>query len=75
MLIEQDARRFIVEALEIEKELFGMENKEKCRGRILFDNEEFYKTRRKLVKIIAKINSVANSEGTGRDDLDGNVIE
>lgn len=37
MLIEADARRFITEAIEIEKDLAQIEMKEKSRGRIVVD--------------------------------------
>lgn len=37
MLIEADARRFITEAIEIEKDLSQIEMKEKSRGRIVVD--------------------------------------
>ena len=41
MLIEADARRFITEAIETEKELTGLEQREKSRGRIVMDTPEY----------------------------------
>lgn len=41
MLIEADARRFITEAIESEKELTQIEIKEKSRGRIVVDTQEY----------------------------------
>lgn len=41
MLIEADARRFITDAIEREKELTQIETKEKSRGRVVFDTQEF----------------------------------
>lgn len=41
MLIEADARRYITEAIESEKELSSIEVKEKSRGRIVVDSQEF----------------------------------
>lgn len=41
MLIEADARRFITEAIETEKELATIETKEKSRGRIVVDTQEY----------------------------------
>lgn len=38
MLIEADARRFITDAIESEKELAIIEQKEKSRGRIVVDS-------------------------------------
>jgi hypothetical protein len=75
MLIEADARRYITEAIELEKSLQALENKEKSKGRILLDTEEYHKIRKSLVKILGQINSVANPEGNGRDDLDVSIIE
>jgi glutaredoxin-related protein len=69
MLIEADARRYITNAVEIEKDLIAMELKERTKGKIFLDSEEYNNARKKLVKVIGQINSVANPEGTGRDDL------
>jgi hypothetical protein len=41
MLIEADARRFITNAIETEKELSLIELKEKSRGRIVVDSVEY----------------------------------
>ena len=41
MLIEADARRFITEAIETEKELTSLEQREKSRGRIVMDTPEY----------------------------------
>lgn len=40
-MIEADARRFITEAIETEKELAMIEAKEKSRGRIVVDSQEY----------------------------------
>ena len=69
MLIEADARRFITDAIDTEKELSAIEEREKQKGRILLECEDYNICRKKLVKVIGQLNSVANSEGTGRDDL------
>lgn len=74
MLIEADARRYITNAVEIEKELMDMEMKEKSKGKIILDSEEYNNVRKKLVKVIGQINSVANPEGTGRDDLGADIL-
>lgn len=73
MLIEADARRFITDAIETEKELTQIEIKEKSRGRIVIDSKEYQLKRGKLITNLGKINAVANPEGMGRDDL-GNPI-
>lgn len=74
MLIEADARRFITEAIETEKDLSVIEQKEKSRGRIVVDTVEFIGKRTKLIQILGKINSVANPEGMGRDDLSNDIL-
>lgn len=74
MLIEADARRFITNAVEIEKEIIAMEMKERSKGKIFLDSEDYNSLRKKLVKVIGQINSVANSEGNGRDDLGIDIL-
>lgn len=74
MLIEADARRFITEAIEIEKDLSGIEQREKSRGRIVVDTPEYVSKRSKLIQILGKINSVANPDGMGRDDLNNDIL-
>lgn len=74
MLIEADARRFITEAIETEKDLSQIEQKEKSRGRIVIDSQEYIQKRTKLIQILGKINSVANPEGMGRDDLSNDIL-
>ena len=69
MLIESDARRFITEAIEIEKEITSAEVRERAKGKIMVDCSDYNKNRGKLIEIINKINAVANPEGKGRDDL------
>ena len=74
MLIEADARRFITEAIETEKDLSIVEQREKSRGRIVIDSTEYVQKRTKLISILGKINSVANPEGMGRDDLSNDIL-
>lgn len=49
MLIEADARRYITEAIETERDLAAIEQKEKARGRIVFDTVEYTEKRSKLI--------------------------
>lgn len=74
MLIEADARLFITEAIEADIELTAIEQKEKARGRIVVDTAEYTEKRAKLIQILGKINSVANPEGMGRDDLNNDIL-
>ena len=74
MLIEKDARRHIQKAIETEQELTLIEVKEKFKGKIIVQNEDYIKLKIKLAKIISQINSVANTEGKGRDDLTYEIL-
>lgn len=71
MIIEKKARRLISEAIILEKELQSIEIREKMKGKILLSNLDSYNScRQKLTFLISQVNSVANIEGIGRDDLD-----
>lgn len=74
MLIEADARRFISDAISSERELQSLEIREKARGRILLDFDEYHKTREKLSKQISQLNTVANADGKGREDLSIDIL-
>lgn len=60
ILIENESRRFINQAIELEKDLITFETRAKFRGMILLDNEEYNKLRTKLVNLFSKINNVIN---------------
>jgi len=45
MLIEKDARRYITQAIEFEKELTSQEVRERAKGKIVMDCPEFNKNR------------------------------
>lgn len=49
MLIEADARRFITDAIQFEKELAAIEIREKSRGRIVVDTQEYAQKRGKVI--------------------------
>ena len=69
MAIESDARKRIVEAIELEKEVQAFEQKEKLKGKVVLNCEAYNDLRRKFVESCCRINAVANPEGKGRDDL------
>lgn len=69
MIIESDARRFVTDAIEIDKDIMSAEVRERAKGKIMVDCPDYNKNRGKLIEIINKINAVANPEGKGRDDL------
>ncbi|CAD8173694.1 unnamed protein product [Paramecium octaurelia] len=74
MQIEAEARRFILKAIEIDKEMISIEVREKLKGRILVTSDNYLHQKAELCKVIAQINSVANVEGKGRDDLGVNIL-
>lgn len=74
MLIEDDARRYVTEAIKIEKEMVLMEIREKAKGRIVIDSNDYNDYRARLVNVLGKINSVANIDGRGRDDLTVDIL-
>jgi len=53
MLIENDARRYISKAIDIEQEITSIEIREKIKGKIIFINEDYTNLRRKLCKLIS----------------------
>jgi hypothetical protein len=76
MVIESDAWRFINDAIESEKNLFEIENKEKAKGKIMIGTSlQFQMEWDKLVQKFCKINSIANSKGKGRDDLSIEILK
>lgn len=74
MLIENDARRYVMKAIVIEKELESIEIRERAKGKIILISEDYINLKKKLCKIISSINSVANMEGKGRDDLSYDIL-
>ena len=64
MVIETDARRFIIEAIEIEKQLKDMESRPDQ-----VTMAQYNEKRQELVQKLAQINSISNTQGKGRDDL------
>lgn len=69
MDIESDARKRIVTAIALDNEIRQLEKRERLKGKIVLSSEPYNELRRKFVEICCQINSVANSEGKGRDDL------
>jgi len=74
MLIETDAKRFIYKAIELETQVRSYENAEMCNGGVVMRCPAYYKARKQLAEVISQINSVANSEGIGRDDLTIDIL-
>lgn len=51
-----------------------LEIREKAKGRIVMDSEDYNNYRNRIVNIIGRINSVANIDGRGRDDLTVDIL-
>ena len=52
MLIEQDARRYITDAINVEKEITSSEVRERAKGKIMVECPEYNKNRSKLIQIL-----------------------
>lgn len=67
MVIETDARRFILDAIQAESDLSLAE---KCSSLKLIDEAQ-----ESLIRAICSINAVANFEGKGRDDFTAKTLQ
>ena len=75
MAIEADARRFVIESIEICQKMNDFETEQRRRGKVFFtQSEEYNQLRNKFLRSISEINQVANTIGQGRDDLDVSVL-
>ena len=75
MAIESDARRYIEEAIQHEHEITLLEEQYKEMNKSTLESKELNELKAKLIVIIGKINSVANIEGKGRDDLTIDILK
>ena len=75
MAIESDARRFIEEGISLEHELTNLETLHKEKNKLSLESNELEALKSKLVSVIGRINSVANIEGKGRDDLSLDILK
>lgn len=66
-MIEADARRFIIDAIQAESDLSTAEKGSSLR--LIDDAQET------LIRAICSINAVANFEGKGRDDFTAKTIQ
>lgn len=75
MVIETDARRFIVDSIKYDKLMTDFERQSKKQGLvILASNKDYNVLRAMLLTKMCEINSIANSEGKGRDDFKIEVL-
>jgi hypothetical protein len=76
MTIEGQARRFIAEAIELECKFSELEKNSKSEiSFIQSTNSRFKESGEKLSNVISKINSIANYDGHGRDDLTYDILD
>lgn len=75
MAIESDARRYIEEVIQYEQEISALENAIKDKHKSILDSKELTEAKSKFITIVGKINSVANIEGKGRDDLSIDILK
>lgn len=74
MFIERDAKRHVYRGIELDQELKSYELLERIKGNVIINNTAYESIRKELVEIFCKINSVANYEGKGRDDLGVEIL-
>jgi hypothetical protein len=73
MVIENDARRFIIESIKVDNLMIKHERS--FQGKSLWRDPIYNKLREDLLRQLATINTVTNMTGKGRDDLvDINIL-
>ena len=58
----------------MERDITSAEVRERAKGKIMVESSDHNKNRKKFVDILNKINSVANPDGKGRDDLEVEIL-
>ena len=74
IIIEKDARRHVLKAIDYEKEIEVMESNEKLKGLIVIKSERYKILRKLFIQICCKINEIANVQGNGRNDLNVDIL-
>ena len=75
MVIETDARRFVVEAIKLEQAITDYETSSRKKGvAFLQNNKDYIEVRSKLLQKMCEINAVANVLGKGRDDFSMDIL-
>ena len=65
IIIEEKARKLIIDGIKIENEITQYENKSKVKGKLLINDKKYNELRTKLITNILKINQIANVNGKG----------
>lgn len=75
MVIEYEARKYITDAIKTEKELSSLEKETKGEDKVFkLTNQKIDDCKKRFCTQLGKINSIANVEGHGRDDLDFSIL-
>ena len=74
IIIEEKARKLIIDGIKIENEITQYENKSKVKGKLLINDKKYNELRTKLITNILRINQIANVNGKGRSDLSPEIL-
>ena len=74
MIIENDSKRLIVKAINIEQKIKNFETTEKLKGNLVIRSSYYDTLRLQFIEICGKINSITNYIGKGRDDLSFEIL-
>jgi hypothetical protein len=70
MVIEIDARRYIVDSVVLEQKLTDFEGLNQKRGQAFIKtNLDYNELRINIISKICEMNAIANTQGKGRDDF------
>ena len=76
MVIETDARRYIVDSIATSKEILLIEHKNRPKSLASLNLlPNYVRLKAKLIAHICEINSIANTQGKGRDDFTIDVLK
>ena len=74
IIIEEKARKLILEGIKLENDITNYENKSKIKGKLLINDKKYNELRSKLIGNILEINRIANVNGKGRSDLSPEIL-
>ena len=74
IIIEEKARKLILEGIKLENDITNYENKSKIKGKLLINDQKYNELRSKLIGNILEINRIANVNGKGRSDLSPEIL-
>jgi len=74
ILIDKDARRYVLQGIELDNKLRTYEISETLKGNIYVHSPTYNLLRKKFITLCGKINSIANYIGKGKDDLSVDIL-